>query len=174
MAGNNEKSIYTQLARRALENKIKGRTHLKLPGELPPALQKPGAAFVTLKKGGTLRGCIGTMQPLQESLAEEIKENALAAAQRDPRFPPVTAAELDELEISVDVLTEPEKVEDISTLDPKRYGVIVRAGMRSGLLLPDLEGIDTVEEQLQIARRKANIYDHEAVEIYRFEVKRYY
>lgn len=174
MTGSEEKSIYTLVARRALENNIKGRTRLKLPDELPSDLARPGAAFVSLKKKGSLRGCIGTIQPLQSNLASEIGENALGAALRDPRFPPVTAAELDELEISVDVLSDPEKVDDISTLDPQRYGVIVRAGMRSGLLLPALEGVDTVEQQLEIAKRKANIYDDEPVEIYRFEVKRYY
>lgn len=174
MSNPKEKSVYTHIARRALENKIKGRTHLTLPEEFPPGLAKPGAAFVSLKKKGALRGCIGTIQPLQNNLVAEIEDNALGAALRDPRFPPVTAGELDELDISVDVLSDPEKIEDISLLDPKRYGVIVRAGMRSGLLLPDLEGVDTVEQQLQIARRKANIYDDEPVEIFRFEVKRYY
>ena len=175
MTGCEEKqSLYTRIARRALENKIKGRTKLVIPEDLPPALTKPGAAFVSLKKKGNLRGCIGTIQPLQEKLAAEIAENALGAALRDPRFPPVTATELDDLDISVDVLSEPEKVGDISTLDPQRYGVIVRAGMRSGLLLPALEGVDTVEQQLQIARRKANIYENEPVEIFRFEVTRYY
>ena len=174
MARIEEQSIYTRIARRALENNIKGRTKLQLPPVLPPGLTEPAAAFVSLKKGGALRGCIGTIQPLQQNLAAEIGENAIGAALRDPRFPPVTAAELDELDISVDVLSEPEKVEDISTLDPQRYGVIVRAGMRSGLLLPGLDGVDTVQQQLEIARRKANIYDDEAVDIYRFEVKRYY
>ncbi len=175
MTGSEEKhSIYTRIARRALENNIKGRTRLDIPEELPPGLTRPGAAFVSLKKKGNLRGCIGTIQPLQENLAAEIAENALGAALRDPRFPPVTATELDELDISVDVLSDPEKVEDISILDPRRYGVIVRTGMRSGLLLPALEGVDTVEQQLEIARRKANIYDDEPAEIYRFEVKRYY
>ncbi|MEW5919684.1 MAG: AmmeMemoRadiSam system protein A [Bacillota bacterium] len=174
MSSTKEQSIYTQIARRSLENRIKGRTLLKLPEELPPVLTRPGAAFVSLKKKGALRGCIGTIQPLQENLAAEIAANALSAALRDPRFPPVTEAELDELEISVDILSDPEKVEDASALDPRRYGVIVRARGRSGLLLPDLEGVDTVEQQLDIARRKAGIYPDEPVETYRFEVKRYF
>ncbi len=169
-----EKSIYTQLARRSLENYFQKRGPTQLPQELPADLARPGAAFVSLKKKGALRGCIGTVRPQQENLAAEIAVNALSAALQDPRFPPVGADELEELEISVDVLGEPEPVTDPSSLDPRRYGVIVRAKGRSGLLLPDLEGVDTVEQQLEIARRKAGILPHEAVEIYRFEVKRYH
>jgi len=169
-----EQSIYTLIARHSLENCIKGHSMLKLPDPLPEGLRKPGAAFVSLKKKGVLRGCIGTIHPLQDNLAAEIAANALSAALHDHRFLPVTPAELDELEISVDLLSEPEKIEAISALDPRRYGVIVRAGIRSGLLLPDLQGVDTVEQQLQIARQKAGIHPHEAVEIYRFTVERYY
>jgi AmmeMemoRadiSam system protein A len=174
MSRTGEQSIYTLIARHALEKGIKGRTMLELPAPLPEGLRRPGAVFVSLKKKGALRGCIGTIQPQQDSLAMEIAANALSAALHDHRFSPVTPAELDELEISVDLLSEPEKVEAISALDPRRYGVIVRAGMRSGLLLPDLQGVDTVEQQLQIARQKAGIRPHEAVELYRFTVERYY
>ena len=169
-----EQSIYTLIARHSLEKGIKGITLLELPVPLPEGLERPGAVFVSLKKNGALRGRIGTIRPLQDSLSVEIAANALNAALDDPRFPPVTPSELDELEISVDLLSEPEKVEAIAALDPRRYGVIVSAGRRSGLLLPDLEGIDTAEQQLQIARQKAGIHPHEAVEIYRFTVERHY
>lgn len=165
-------SIHTEIARMALESKVKGK-RLELPRELPPELKVPGAAFVSLKKKGRLRGCIGTIAPTKKTLAEEIAANAISAGLKDPRFPPVTPEEMDELEYSVDVLSEPEKVEDLSELDPKLYGVIVRCGNRSGLLLPDLEGVETVEEQLEIARQKAGIFPGEPVEVYRFEVKRY-
>ena len=92
---------------------------------------------------------------------------------RDPRFSPVAPFELEEIDYSVDVLTEPEKIAGPEGLDPKRYGVIVKCGIRKGLLLPDIEGVDTVEEQIDIARSKAGIYADEPVELYRFEVKRY-
>lgn len=164
---------YAEIARRALETRLKEGRLPELPDELPLELLKPGAAFVSLKKKGSLRGCIGTVQPTRKNLAEEIAFNALSAGLNDPRFPPLTTEELDEITISVDVLSEPEKIDDQSGLDPARYGVIVRSGSRSGLLLPNLEGIDTVEQQLSIARQKAGISPDEPVELYRFEVKRY-
>lgn len=167
-------SLYTRIARGALESRVKGNKDFQIPSDLPEEFQEPGAVFVSLKKRGALRGCIGTIFPARETLAEEITANALSAGLRDPRFPPVSAGELDELEYSVDVLTEPEKVEDISELDPRVYGVIVRSGYRTGLLLPDLEGVDFAELQLDIARRKAGIGPNEPVEIYRFRVNRYY
>lgn len=167
-----KENIYIEIARRALESKVKGEK-FSLPRDLPSELKLPGAAFVSLKKRGKLRGCIGTIMPTKKTLAEEIAANAVSAGLHDPRFPPVSARELQELTYSVDVLSEPEKVEDLLMLDPQRYGVIVRKGSRSGLLLPALEGIKTVEQQLEIAREKAGILPHEEVEIYRFEVKRY-
>ncbi|MGI5875846.1 MAG: AmmeMemoRadiSam system protein A [Dethiobacteria bacterium] len=168
-----EGSIHVQIARRALENRVKGEKAPQLPDDLPEELQKPAAAFVSLKKRGTLRGCIGTIAPLKKSLAEEIAANALSAGLKDPRFPPVAPEELEELTYSVDVLSEPERIEDLSCLDPARYGVIVRSGNRTGLLLPALEGVTTVEEQLSIAREKAGIAADEPVEIFRFEVERF-
>ena len=137
-------------------------------------LQGRSAAFVCLKKEGELRGCIGTFQPTRDSLAEEITANAISAACRDPRFPPVSEQELDALDVSVDVLGEPEPISDVSQLDPRRYGVIVRRGTRIGLLLPDLEGVDSVEQQLEIARSKAGISPHEPIQLYRFTVERYH
>ena len=129
--------------------------------------------FVSIKKAGRLRGCIGTLQPVTASIAEEVIENAISAATRDPRFPPVTTDELDQLDISVDVLTPPEPIGDITGLDPKKYGVIVRKGSRAGVLLPDLPGVDAAEEQVKIAMRKAGIGEKEPVDLFRFEVKRY-
>ncbi len=133
----------------------------------------PSGVFVSLKKSGKLRGCIGTITPATENLAQEVIENAISAAVRDSRFPPVSDEELDDLEVTVDVLTEPEPVQDESSLDEKRYGIIVKSGGKRGVLLPDLSGVDSVEKQLEIVRRKAGIGNEENFEIYRFEVKRY-
>ena len=138
----------------------------------PQAARRAGA-FICLKARGQLRGCIGTTEPTRETLAVEIIENAVAAATRDPRFDPVDAAELAELAITVDVLSEPEPVADDTHLDHRRYGVIVRAGTRHGVLLPDIEYIDSVQEQITTARQKAGIGPHEQVELFRFEVMRY-
>jgi len=167
-------TIFTEIARRALESIVKGKKISPITMDLPPELERPGAAFVSLKKKGALRGCIGTISPVKKTLAREIAANAVSAGLKDPRFSPVSEDELDELTYSVDVLTEPEKVENVSDLDPLRYGVIVQRGNLRGLLLPALEGITTVAEQLDIARQKAGISPEEPVEIFRFEVKRYF
>ena len=129
--------------------------------------------FVSLKKHGELRGCIGTFEPSRENVAQEVIHNAIASATQDPRFPPVSQLELSELEVSVDILSSPEEVKDISKLDPREYGVIVECGWRRGLLLPNLEGVNTVEEQIDICRRKADILPSEPVKLYRFKVRRY-
>lgn len=132
-------------------------------------------AFVTLHKGKELRGCIGTYLPTRENVIEEIIHNAIAAATQDPRFPPVSPNELDTITYSVDLLEEPEEVKDISELDPQIYGVIVVKGFRRGLLLPQIEGVDTVDEQLRIAKLKAGIHPLDKdVKIYKFKVTRYY
>ena len=145
-----------------------------MPENLPPELtgQKAGA-FVSIKKDGQLRGCIGTILPVRESLAEEILYNAVSAGTGDPRFSPVREDELQDLLYDVDVLSVPEPIEGIEQLDTKRYGVIVEAGNRRGLLLPDLAGVDTVEQQVEIARKKGNIGPHEAVKLWRFTVTRH-
>ena len=130
-------------------------------------------AFVSLHAHGQLRGCIGTTGPTTESVAWEIVQNAVSACARDPRFPPVTVAELDSLEYSVDVLGQPEPISSSSELDVKRYGVIVSCGSRRGLLLPDLEGVDTVEQQIDIARQKGGISSREKYTLERFEVVRH-
>jgi len=143
------------------------------PEELTPEMKQRAGVFVSIHKHGNLRGCIGTFEPARDNVAEEIMANAISSATRDPRFPPVDASELDDLEFSVDILTEPELVKDMSQLHPRRYGVIVESGFRRGLLLPDLEGVDTVEEQIAICRLKAGIKANEPVTLYRFEVKRF-
>ena len=138
------------------------------------ALQKQAACFVSLHTAkGDLRGCIGTIYPVQKTLKEEIAANALSAAFRDPRFEPLQKNELHDLDISVDILGEPEEIDSINKLDPKKYGVIVASGYQRGVLLPDLDGIDTVEQQLDIACRKAGIYG-EPRQIFRFMVTRYH
>jgi len=161
-----------RLAKETVESYVRNGTTPK-PEELTPEMMERAGVFVSLKKRGMLRGCIGTFEPAKANVAEEIIANAISSSTRDPRFPPVTPAELDQLEYSVDVLTKPEPVESTADLDPKRYGVIVESGWRKGLLLPDLEGVDSVEHQIEICRSKAGIGSAEPVKLYRFEVKRY-
>jgi AmmeMemoRadiSam system protein A len=143
------------------------------PVDLPPDLQRPAGAFVSIKRGHTLRGCIGTVEPAQDSLAREVVRNAIDSATRDPRFLPVEAQELGELSYSVDVLSPPEPVSGPEELDHRRYGLIVRNGPRRGLLLPDIEGVSSVEEQIAIAKSKAGILPDEPVELFRFTVQRF-
>lgn len=161
------------LARQAVETYVKERRYLERPPDVQSELAERAGVFVCLKKDGHLRGCIGTFEPAEGTVAEETIHNAVSAALHDPRFPAVSRAELASLEYSVDVLTPPEAVPSPADLDPKRYGVIVRQGYRRGLLLPDLEGVDTVEEQVRIARQKAGIEWDEPVDLYRFEVRRF-
>jgi len=162
-----------ELARKSVEEFVINGKELPLPQELTPEMKEKAGVFVCLKKGGDLRGCIGTFLPCTENVAHEVIRNAISAATKDPRFDPVTEDVLKDLEYSVDVLSPPEKVSDISQLDPKKYGVIVVHGSRRGLLLPDLEGVNSAEEQLRIAKMKAWINPDEKVEIFRFIVSRY-
>jgi AmmeMemoRadiSam system protein B/AmmeMemoRadiSam system protein A len=162
-----------ELAKKTIETYITEGKVIAPPAPLPPIFQEQAGVFVSLHKFGNLRGCIGTFEPAHDNIAEEIISNAISAATRDPRFSPVTADELKHLDYKVDVLTSPEPVEDISQLDPKKYGVIVERDYRKGLLLPDLEGVDTAEQQIGICRQKAGIMPYEKVQLYRFEVKRY-
>ncbi|MGE5389586.1 MAG: AmmeMemoRadiSam system protein A [Deltaproteobacteria bacterium] len=165
-------SLPVAWARMTLESYIeKGEIPPSPPGMEELKKQKAGA-FVSLKRNGQLRGCIGTIAPVYGNLLAEIQHNAIAAATEDPRFSVIEPAELPELVYSVDVLGEAEPALR-SELDPKRYGVIVSTGRRRGLLLPDLEGVDTVEEQLLIALQKAGILPNEEYRIERFEVTRY-
>jgi AmmeMemoRadiSam system protein A/AmmeMemoRadiSam system protein B len=165
---------YVHLARISLETYVTTGKHAKIPENLPEELMnRKAGVFVSLKKHGSLRGCIGTISPVTESIAKEILRNAVSSGAEDPRFPPVTEEELDELVYSVDVLAEAEPIKAMTDLDVKRYGVIVTSGRKRGLLLPNLEGVDTVEEQVSIARKKAGIYDNENFTMERFEVVRH-
>jgi AmmeMemoRadiSam system protein A len=159
-------------ARLVVENYIRQRKIPELPEELKALREQKAGVFVSLKINGHLRGCIGTITPVHESLDQEIMTNAISSATRDNRFLPVSERELEQLTYSVDVLgaAEPCRKED---LDPKKYGVIVSTGTKRGLLLPDLEGVDSVEQQLDIARQKAGIAADEAYDIERFQVTRY-
>lgn len=166
---------WVKLARRSLETYVKtGQRLISLPEDLPAEMTTQQAgAFVSLHKNGQLRGCIGTIAPTCENLAWEIVQNAVSACSRDPRFSPVRPDELDELEYSVDVLGAPEPVDSPAALDPKTYGVIVSCGGRRGLLLPDLDGVDSVEAQLSIALQKGGIRENETYKIERFKVVRH-
>lgn len=168
-------SEVVKLARKTLEAYfVTGKLPDKPPVTLPAGLPARAGAFVTLKQEGRLRGCIGTTGPTRRSLAEEIMANAVKAATEDPRFEPLSPEELADLTISVDVLGEPEPVSSMAELDPQKYGVIVRSGYRTGLLLPALEGVNTAEDQVAIARQKAGINSHEPVQLERFTVTRFF
>ena len=169
---------YVRLARVTVERLLNGETPpisgaaVETDAEL---WNRERACFVSIKtSAGALRGCIGTILPTQSGLDQEIIANAVAASTRDPRFSPMTALELKNVVFSVDVLSLPEPVSDRGELDPSVWGVIVSQGPRRGVLLPDLEGIDTAQEQLDIAARKAGIWKIDAgVTIERFSVDRY-
>lgn len=162
------------LARASVESTVCGKGPLPLPADLPEELTgRRAGAFVSLHEFGALRGCIGTIAPTTPSLAEEVIKNAAAAATEDPRFAPVRPSELEHLSYSVDVLGEPEPVDSLEQLDPARYGVIVTRGFKRGLLLPDLEGVDTVYDQIAIAKQKAGIRPDEDAKLERFEVVRH-
>lgn len=163
-----------KLAQHAVELYVREREILEIKDdELPPDMRERAGVFVCLKIQGELRGCIGTFQPQEPSIAQETARNAISAATCDPRFPCLRPEELCDVEYTVDVLTQPEKVAGKDELDPRRFGVIVQSGARRGLLLPDLEGVDTVDYQISIAMQKAGIPPGAAVELSRFEVRRY-
>lgn len=166
---------YVVLARQSFTAWTAHRKKISVPTGLPPEmLLKRAGVFVSLHKAGQLRGCIGTISPVQRSIAEEIIQNAISACAEDPRFSPVRPSELPEIECSVDVLGEAEDIRSEAELDVRRYGVIVTNGRRRGLLLPALDGVDTVEQQVDIARRKAGISAEEPVTLQRFEVIRHH
>jgi AmmeMemoRadiSam system protein A len=165
---------YVKLAWASLESYIRTGRILAVPDDLPEEMRITKAgAFVSIHKQGKLRGCIGTILPTTGSVAEEIIQNAVSAATRDPRFSPVQEDELPFLEISVDVLGEPEEINSPDELDVKKFGVIVSSGRKKGLLLPDLDGVDSVEQQIGIARQKGGIRPDEPVRLQRFEVIRH-
>lgn len=179
-----QEDAYVRLARKTVEEYARTGRQIKVPEGLPQEMYKDRAGvFVSIKirdahrgesgQAGRLRGCIGTIQAVQPSIAEEVIQNAISASSKDPRFAPITPDELDELTISVDVLGGMEKIGSPDQLDVKRYGVVVTKGYRRGLLLPNLEGVDTVEEQIAIAKQKAGIGYEEEAELERFEVVRH-
>ena len=171
---------YILLAKQAVENYIKNGNVVSLKefsrGELTELLNRQAGTFVTVIKNGELRGCIGTYLPTKENVAEEIIHNAVAAATEDYRFGPIQKTELPHLSYAVYLLNNPELVKDIKTLDPKKYGIIVKTEvpLKSGLLLPDLEGVDTIEKQIFITCQKAGINPQkEKILIQRFTVEKY-
>lgn len=185
--------VYVKLAKATIENYIKTGVVLSVRrGEVVNSedniscdvdvsqlqldddmLHRRAGVFVSLKIRGQLRGCIGTISGVQNSIAEEIIQNAVSSSTKDPRFSPVTESELPCLEYSVDVLGDAERIDSTDQLDVKRYGVIVTKGYRRGLLLPNLEGVDTVEQQVAIACAKAGIDVSENPDMERFEVVRH-
>lgn len=165
-------SPLAKLAKMAVETYVRDGEILK-PEELTAEMKERAGVFVSIHKLGNLRGCIGTFEPDTENVAEETIANAVSSATRDPRFSPISPGELKDLDYNVDVLTTPEPVEGKDQLNPKEYGVIVESGLRRGLLLPDLEGVDSVDYQISICRQKAGILPDEPVKLYRFQVKRY-
>ncbi len=165
-------SPITRLAKETVEAYIKGGKIPQVKELTPERKERPGV-FVSIHKHGELRGCIGTFEPTMENVAQETINNAISSATQDPRFPPITPGELKDLDYSVDVLTKPEPIESKDQLDPKKYGAIVQCGWRRGLLLPDLEGVDDVDSQIDICCQKAGITQGEPIKLYRFQVKRY-
>lgn len=167
---------YVRLARQTIEAYVGERKQISIPRDLPEEMYESRAGvFVSLKEEGRLRGCIGTIAPVQKNIAEEIIANAISASTKDPRFHPVQPDELDKLVYSVDVLGTPEAITSPDELDVKRYGVIVTKGRKRGLLLPNLDGVDTVEDQITIAKQKAGISTYDAaVQLERFEVVRHF
>jgi len=161
------------LARQAVERYVEAGLLVDPPGDLPAALRDRSGVFVTLRTQGQLRGCIGTLAPTRPDVAREIIACAIAAARHDPRFPPVRVDELRLLTYEVDLVGPLEAVEGPQALDPRLYGVLVEAEHRRGVLLPALAGVDTVEQQLAIARRKAGLPPSVPARLYRFEVRRF-
>lgn len=165
---------YVRLARLSLETFLKEKKELKHPDQLSTELTEQRAGvFVSLKKQGRLRGCIGTITATEHSIAEEIMKNAISAGVGDPRFDPLSLEELPELVYSVDVLGKSKRIESIEELDVKRYGVIVSKGRKRGLLLPNLEGVTNPEQQVEIALKKAGIQPEDSYQMERFEVVRH-
>lgn len=167
---------YVKLASLAVETFIKTGRIISPPKDCPPSLLSLRAgAFVTLTKNGQLRGCIGTYLPTQKNIAEEIIHSAVAAASQDPRFSPVQIEELPKLKYEVSILSPPEEVKSLKDLDPKRYGIIVKDEIgKTGLLLPNLPGVETVGQQIAIASQKAGInLQAEKITLYKFKTKQY-
>ncbi|GMT42005.1 MAG: AmmeMemoRadiSam system protein A [bacterium] len=164
---------HVELALGTIREYVSSGARPPLPDPLPGDMKLKAGVFVCIKINGELRGCIGTIEPSRSNLAEEIMDNAVSAAVSDGRFDPLEKKELENIEVSVDVLSAPEKVIGVGGLNPEVYGIIVSAGKKKGLLLPDLKGVDTPRQQIEICRRKGEIGEDEDIELYRFTVKRY-
>lgn len=166
--------IYAELAQKTVRDYLEKQQLPKVQNQAPELLTKRAGCFVSIhqKDNNELRGCIGTVTAVHKNLAGEIIANALEAAFHDPRFSPITKSEIDDLKYSVDVLSDVEAIKSEKDLNPKKYGLIVRSKdlLRQGLLLPNLDGIDDIETQMQIAREKAGILEDEEVLLYRFQV----
>ena len=165
---------FVRLARETVESYVTERKLPNVPDWATAEMkQERAGVFVSIHKEGKLRGCIGTFLPTKGNIALEIISNAFSASTRDPRFDPVRPEELKWLEINVDVLSAPEQISGRDELDVRKYGVIVSCGSRRGLLLPDLDGVDTVDEQVEIAMKKGGIRENEPYTLERFEVVRH-
>lgn len=172
-------SPYTSLALEVITHTVKNIDLKTIRSKtVPEEMKEQAACFVSIHKNdGSLRGCIGTIYPREKNLYLEIIGNAVSAATKDSRFDPIEPLELEQLEVSVDVLSKPELIKNIDELDPEKFGIIVSDGKFSrGVLLPHLEGVTTVEKQLFIAKRKAGLgkVANESLEIYKFSSTRYY
>ena len=161
-----------ELAKKTIEMYVRERETPR-PTSLTPEMQDKAGVFVSIHKHGQLRGCIGTFEPTQSNVAQEVIRNAISSATRDYRFSPVTPDELPELTYKVDILTKPEPINNKSELDPTRYGVLAIHGGKRGILLPDLPGVDDVDQQIDIACSKGGILPDEPAKLYRFEVRRF-
>jgi len=170
---------YIKLAKETIKHYLLTKKVIEAPKDLPvEMLKKRSGVFICFKNKGELRGCIGTFLPVYENISQEIIQNTISAATADPRFLPVNASEINHLKITIDILSEPVRIadEEINQLNPKKYGIVVKSedGYRSGLLLPDLEGVDTVAEQVSIACQKAGIDEYaENFTVYKFTVERH-
>ena len=162
-----------KLAIRSAEHFIKTGKALACPDPLPEFLKQNAGVFVSIKKEGNLRGCIGTVKPKYKNLAEEVIQNAILAASQDPRFDSIQQRELPFLTFSVDVLTPPEKIENLQGHNIKKLGLLVQGEVKQGLLLPDLENIKSSEQQLKVCLKKGGFSDSDKYELYRFKVKRF-
>ena len=163
------------LAHNSIQTYLESEYTLSVPANLPSSLREPGAVFVSLHTAnGELRGCRGTLTPTEPTLAEAIIKTAVASAVDDPRFQPMTLPEMEGLQIKVDVLSEMEPVTDIASLDEKKYGVLIQSGNRRAVLLPDIDAVNSVEQQLMLVRRKAGLSQTEPADLYRFTVTRYH
>jgi len=168
--------LYCNLAKQAVEKYIRKGEILNIPKKLPAEFKKKAGVFVTIYKTGKLRGCIGTYLPTKKNLAQEIIDNAIMAATKDWRFPPISEVELPNIECEVSVLSEPKLVKDIKELNPKKFGILIKGQTsgKSALLLPDLDGLNTVEKQLFACCQKAGIdLEMESISIFSFQTKRY-